>query len=163
MEKKLFSIIILVVAILLVFKYFYCSTDSNDDVDDTLNVNEFVLQNVNDINDTLIYTRIDKMPFLESCKFEIDFKSCSDKKFIKFIYDNIKYQNISDISDTQATIISSFIIEKNGTVSNVNVSKGKDLSNIKEVILSSPSWIPGIQNGLEKRVEVTVPVKVFLN
>ncbi len=54
-----------------------------------------------------------------------------------------------------------FVVEKNGTISNVRVLRGVDPSLDKEavrVVKSMPKWNPGMQNGEPVRVNYTVPV-----
>lgn len=111
-------------------------------------------------SDTSIYTVVEKMPLYSNCKFEVNFKDCSDKKILEYFYQNIKYNPISKDDAVESMIQCSFIIEKDGTTSNIEILKGNGLSNIKDVIGKMPLWKPGEQKGLKKRVKILIPIRI---
>ncbi|MBQ8657379.1 MAG: energy transducer TonB [Prevotella sp.] len=65
----------------------------------------------------------------------------------------------------QGRVTVGFVVEKNGSISNVRVLRGVDPSLDKEavrVVKSMPKWNPGMQNGEPVRVNYTVPVNFKL-
>jgi TonB family protein len=80
---------------------------------------------------------------------------------MKFLSDNIKYPVVAEEKRQQGRVIVTFIVECDGTVTNVRVamSAGEYLDNeALRVIKSMPRWIPGRQNGSTVRVKYTFPV-----
>jgi len=54
-----------------------------------------------------------------------------------------------------------FVVEKDGSISNVKIAKSVELSIDREaarLVKNMPRWIPGMQNGTPVRVKYTVPV-----
>ncbi len=80
---------------------------------------------------------------------------------MKFLSDNIKYPVAAEEKRQQGRVIVTFIVECDGTVTNVRVamSAGEYLDNeALRVIKSMPPWIPGTQGGNPVRVKYTTPV-----
>lgn len=80
---------------------------------------------------------------------------------MKWLSDNIKYPVIAAENGVQGRVIVQFVVEKDGSVTDVNVAKSVDPSLDKEatrVVKAMPKWIPGKQNGSAVRVKYTVPV-----
>lgn len=78
---------------------------------------------------------------------------------------NLKYPPVAQENGIQGTVTVQFVVEKNGSISNVKVIRGKDPSLDREavrVVSSMPRWTPGKQNGKPVRVSYTVPVKFAL-
>ena len=74
---------------------------------------------------------------------------------------NIKYPVIAAENGVQGRVIVQFVVEKDGSITDVKVAKSVDPSLDKEaarVVKSMPHWIPGKQNGSAVRVKYTVPV-----
>lgn len=82
---------------------------------------------------------------------------------MKFIFSNLKIPVISVEEGIQGKIIIRFIVEKDGSLSNIEVIQ-PDIPEWKtelvEVMKSMPEWIPGKQNGRPVRVEYTLPMNV---
>ena len=79
----------------------------------------------------------------------------------QFLSQNIKYPVVAEENGVQGRVIVTFIVEKDGSISNVTIVKSVDPSLDKEairVIKSMPKWIPGKQKGAPVRVKYTVPV-----
>jgi len=112
------------------------------------------------IIDTSVYTIVEKMPILADCEFEENPKTCSDRKLLRYIHENLKYETNTKEDDIESLILCSFIIEKNGEISNIKTLKGSGLSNIKKVLAKMDRGIPGKENGFEKRVKITFPIRV---
>ena len=80
---------------------------------------------------------------------------------MKFLGDNIKYPVIAQENGIQGRVITNFVVEKDGSITDVQVVRGVDPSLDKEairVIQSMPKWKPGKQRGSSVRVRFTLPV-----
>ena len=78
---------------------------------------------------------------------------------------NIKYPVIAAENGVKGRVIVQFVVEKDGSITDVVVVKSVDPSLDKEatrVIKNMPHWIPGRQNGSPVRVRFTVPVTFTL-
>ncbi|MBR2151138.1 MAG: energy transducer TonB [Prevotella sp.] len=80
---------------------------------------------------------------------------------MQYLSSNIKYPVVAEENGVQGRVIVTFVVEKDGSITDVRVVKGVDPSLDKEaqrVVKSMPKWIPGKQNGAAVRVKYTVPV-----
>ena len=80
---------------------------------------------------------------------------------LKYIMENIKYPKQIMEEGIQGRVTVSFIVEKDGRVSNVRLLRSVQLSLDKEairVVKSMPKWTPGKQNGKPVRVRFNLPV-----
>jgi TonB family protein len=83
----------------------------------------------------------------------------------KFLGSNIKYPKTAREKGIQGRVICSFVIETDGSLSNIIVAKGisKELNDeAVRVLKQSPNWIPGTQNGRKVRVQYAVPISYSL-
>lgn len=84
-----------------------------------------------------------------------------DEALLKFIAKNVKYPKDAQSSGMQGRVICSFIVEKEGTVSNIKLLRGVSPALDKEamrVITTFPKWTPGKLKGQPVRVLYTVPI-----
>lgn len=89
-----------------------------------------------------------------------------DKALLQFLRDNVKYPEAEAKKGIQGRVIISFIISKEGKVTNPTVVRGVDPALDNEalrVINAMPLWTPGIQRGVPVNVKYTVPVNFRLN
>jgi protein TonB len=80
---------------------------------------------------------------------------------MQWLSKNIKYPVVAEENGVQGRVVVTFVVEKDGSITDVNVVKSVDPSLDKEaqrVVKSMPRWIPGKQNGSAVRVKYTVPV-----
>ena len=85
---------------------------------------------------------------------------------LKYIMENIKYPEQAMKKGIQGRVVVSFIVEKDGRISNVRLLRSVESSLDKEavrVVKSMPKWSPGKQNGKPVRVRFNVPVMFKLN
>lgn len=78
-----------------------------------------------------------------------------------WLADHIKYPVVAAENGISGRVVVQFVVERDGSVSQVRVVRGVDPSLDKEaqrVISSMPKWIPGKQNGQAVRSRFTVPV-----
>lgn len=88
------------------------------------------------------------------------------RKFLKeWVYQYLKYPERALMEGTQGRVQVDFIVEKDGRVTNVKVSKGVseelDAEAVK-VISASPKWRPGRVNGEKVRTAMTIQVEFRL-
>lgn len=80
----------------------------------------------------------------------------------RYLSETVKYPAVAVANRIQGRVICQFVVEKDGTITNVVVVKsGGDPSIDKEavrVLKSMPKWRPGKQKGQPVRVKYTVPV-----
>lgn len=84
----------------------------------------------------------------------------------KWIGKNVKYPQLALEHGLQGKVFVQFVIEKDGSVSNIKVVRGVDSSLDKEavrVISTMPKWKPGKQRGKPVRVAYTLPIAFQLN
>ena len=80
---------------------------------------------------------------------------------MKFLSDNIKYPVIAQENSIQGRVICNFVVERDGSITDVQVVRGVDPSLDREavrVIQQMPRWKPGKQRGQAVRVRFTLPV-----
>ncbi|MCO5947713.1 energy transducer TonB [Mucilaginibacter flavidus] len=85
--------------------------------------------------------------------------------FYNFLGKNVQYPVEAVMHHTQGKVIVSFVVEKNGRLSNVTVTKGIGSGCDEEaarVLKHSPKWKPGTQGGKPVRVAYSVPISFSL-
>jgi len=108
------------------------------------------------IKNSKVFDVVEKMPEF----------SGGQKALFDFLSKNIKYPKIAEENGFQGRVICSFIVEPDGSITNVRVVKSVapwlDHEAVR-VLQTMPKWIPGKQNGKPIRVKYTVPVTFSLN
>jgi protein TonB len=80
---------------------------------------------------------------------------------MQYLSSNIKYPVVAEENGVQGRVVCTFVVERDGSITDVRVVKSVDPSLDKEavrVVKGMPKWIPGKQNGSAVRVKYTVPV-----
>ena len=80
---------------------------------------------------------------------------------MSYLASNIKYPVVAQENGVQGRVIVSFVVERDGSISDVRVARSVDPSLDREaqrVVKSMPRWKPGKQNGSVVRVKYIVPV-----
>ena len=83
----------------------------------------------------------------------------------KWIAKNVKYPQIAAENNIQGKVFMNFVIEKDGSITDVKVLRGVDPALDKEairVIKSMPKWKPGKQRGKPVRVSFNLPITFTL-
>ena len=81
--------------------------------------------------------------------------------FRAWVQKNIKYPAEAFRNGEQGRVVLSFVVEKDGSVSNIQIlqTTGKAFSEeTRRVVAASPKWKPGEQRGEKVRVRYTLPV-----
>ncbi|HRI62469.1 MAG TPA: TonB family protein [Saprospiraceae bacterium] len=88
-----------------------------------------------------------------------------DRELMQYLADNIKYPALARENNIQGTVALSFLVNKDGTVSDISIVKeigggcGKEAM---RVVQSMPRWMPGEANGHAVKVRFTLPVRFRL-
>ncbi len=84
---------------------------------------------------------------------------------LRYIYDNTKYPIMAKENGLEGRVSISFIVNEDGSISNVEVAGGEyEILNREavRVVKSMPPWKPGMQRGKPVKVKYNVPVKFKL-
>jgi TonB family protein len=79
----------------------------------------------------------------------------------EFLTNNINYPVEAEKKGIQGRVIVTFVVERDGTVTNAQISTSAEESLDNEalrIVREMPKWIPGKQDGHTVRVKYTVPV-----
>ena len=82
-------------------------------------------------------------------------------KMMEYIQKNMKYPMMARESDIQGRVFVNFVVEPDGSISNVTVMRGIGGGCDEEalrVVQSMPNWKPGKQRGSAVRCSFTVPI-----
>lgn len=80
---------------------------------------------------------------------------------MEWLSNNVKYPVVAQENGVQGRVVVSFVVERDGSITDVKVVRGVDPSLDREasrVVRAMPRWIPGKQNGSAVRVKYNVPV-----
>lgn len=84
----------------------------------------------------------------------------------KFLVKNIKYPNSSQKKGEQGLVLVQFIVERDGSLSNIqvvrSVSRALDKEALRVVGKMSKKWTPGRKDGKPMRVRYTLPIQFRL-
>lgn len=81
--------------------------------------------------------------------------------FEKFLRKHLRYPDEASEAHIQGKVFMSFIIEKDGSLSNITIIRGPGYGTNEEalrVLKLAPAWDPGIQNNHPVRVQYTIPI-----
>lgn len=84
----------------------------------------------------------------------------------KFIQKNLRYPNAAQESEIQGKVYINFVVEKDGSITDVNVVRGIGYGCDEEavrVIKKSPRWKAGMQNNSAVRVRYSMPIGYVLS
>ena len=80
---------------------------------------------------------------------------------MQYLASSIKYPVVAQENGVQGRVVVSFVVERDGSITDVQVARSVDPSLDREaqrVERNMPRWIPGKQNGQAVRVKYNVPV-----
>jgi protein TonB len=105
-----------------------------------------------------VYTYVGEMP---------KFQGGGEEAFVKYIQENIVYPSDARQKGISGTSWVQYIIEKDGSVSNVKIVSGKALypsldAAAMTVVYNSPKWEPGKNNGVPVAVKKIARIKFIL-
>ena len=85
---------------------------------------------------------------------------------LEFIRSNVNYPELEKISGIQGKVVISFIINTDGSISDVKVLKGvtRNLNNeAMRIVRMMPKWKPGKQRNKAVKVPVNLPFDFILS
>ena len=88
------------------------------------------------------------------------------EKLFEYLSQNIRYPKEAMEKDIQGRVIVTFVVKKDGSISDVSVVRPIDPLLDEEglrVINAMPNWTPGMQNGEPVNVKYTVPISFRLD
>uniref|UniRef100_UPI0040260EA3 energy transducer TonB n=1 Tax=Prevotella sp. TaxID=59823 RepID=UPI0040260EA3 len=107
------------------------------------------------VEETKIFTVVEQMPMFPG----------GDGALMGYLRDNIHYPTVAAENGVQGRVFVGFVVERDGSITDVNILRGVDPSLDREamrVVKSMPKWTPGKQNGSAVRVKYRVPVSFRL-
>lgn len=84
----------------------------------------------------------------------------------RWIADNVQYPQTSIEMDEQGRVYLSFVVESDGSISNIAIERGvsPDLDReAKRLVRSMPKWTPGEAGGRKARTRCRLPINFTLN
>ncbi len=83
----------------------------------------------------------------------------------EYLAKNIRYPESAEKAGIQGRVIATFVVMKDGSISNVKVVKSVSPeldTEARRVLSAMPNWTPGMQNGKAVNVKYTVPISFAL-
>ena len=102
------------------------------------------------------FIKVEKMP---------SFQGGDLNKFRNWVQSKLKYPKIAQENGISGRVTLAFVIEKDGTLTGIQVMQSPDKSLSEEairVVSSSPKWSPGMQRNQPVRVRYQLPVNFQL-
>lgn len=87
-------------------------------------------------------------------------------EMMKWINDNVVYPQTSIEMNEQGRVFLSFVVEKDGSITNVKVERGISIDldrEAKRVVRKMPKWIPGESAGRSVRARCRLPINFQLH
>ena len=131
--------------------------DINAEVDQQEVLEEYVPVEVEEeeVQEQEIFQIVEEMPSYPG----------GEQKLMEYVFKNIKYPQIARETGIQGRVFVGFVVEPDGSVSNVKVLRGIGGGCDEEamrVVKSMPKWKPGKQRGKAVRVSYMLPVNFKL-
>ena len=104
-----------------------------------------------DTAETKVFDMVEQMPSFPG----------GPSALFQWLASNIKYPLVAEENGIQGRVIVTFVVERDGSITEVGVVKSVDPSLDKEAVRvtkSMPHWIPGKQKGNAVRVKYTLPI-----
>ena len=123
--------------------------------------------------DTAILKIAEEMPRFPGCEIadsSVEARQrCAQQKLLEFVYGNIQYPLEARQKGFEGNVVVSFVVEKDGSLSNITIVKNVDggcgdetVRVINLINEAGLRWVPGKQQGKPVRVQFNLPVKFKL-
>ncbi|HNT92800.1 MAG: energy transducer TonB [Bacteroidales bacterium] len=89
------------------------------------------------------------------------FRGGDINKFREWVQKRVRYPELASENGIQGRVFITFVVETNGNVSNVTVTRSVDAlldDAAREAVAASPKWEPGMQRGRPVRVRYSIPI-----
>lgn len=123
--------------------------------DDGLLLGEVIILDTQKVDTNFIYDVVEEMPTFPG----------GQQKLLEYISENLTYPRELAETCPQGRVICSFIVERDGSLSNIKVVRKVDPFLDREalrLVKSMPRWKPGKQQGVPVRVRSLLPIKFRL-
>ena len=107
------------------------------------------------VTDDKVYNVCEQMPTYEG----------GDAALLKYLRENFKLPDEYKERGIQGRMVVGFIVEKDGSLTNVKVLRAVDIAidaEVLRVVKGMPKWIPGRHNGQRVRVRYLLPIHICL-
>jgi len=105
--------------------------------------------------DDKVYEVCEQMPIFEG----------GDAALLKYLGENLKYPDKTKDRGVQGRVVIGFIVEKDGSLTDVKVLRPVDIdldAEVLRLVKGMPKWIPGRHNGQRVRVKYLLPIHICL-
>ena len=105
--------------------------------------------------DDKVYDVCEQMPIYEG----------GDAALLKYLRENLKLPEEDKERGMQGRLVVGFVVEKDGSLTNVKVLRAVDIAldaEVLRVVKGMPKWIPGRHNGQRVRVRYLLPIHICL-
>ncbi len=105
--------------------------------------------------DDKVYEVCEQMPTYEG----------GDAALLKYLTDSVKYPELAKKHGVQGRVVIGFIVEKDGSLTDVKVLRPVDIdldAEVLRLVKGMPKWIPGRHNGQRVRVRHLLPIHICL-
>ena len=105
--------------------------------------------------DDKVYEVCEQMPIFEG----------GDAALLKYLRENLKYPDNTKDRGVQGRLVIGFIVEKDGSLTDVKVLRPVDIdldAEVLRLVKGMPKWIPGRHNGQRVRVRHLLPIHICL-
>jgi protein TonB len=130
--------------------------DDETSFDDEVQMYDFEITEEEEAEEEEIFIVVEDMP---------TFRGGDVNKFRDWVQQRVKYPQIAAENGIQGKVYLMFVVEPDGSVSNVSIMRGVDPALDNEaikVVESSPKWAPGKQRGAPVRVRFSITVNFQL-
>lgn len=120
-----------------------------------------------------IYNKVEEAPRFPGCEqypSQKDKELCANQKLQTYLYRNIKYPDIARKTGVQGRCIISFVVEKDGTITNAKIAQdigggcGEEaLRVVNSMNNMNEPWRSGKQRGNPVRVQFNLPINFNLH
>ncbi|NND94856.1 MAG: energy transducer TonB [Flavobacteriales bacterium] len=127
---------------------------SDTEVDEETEV-EFIEEEEEEVVEEEIFTIVETMPSFPG----------GEKAMFEYLGKNTKYPTLAKESGIQGMVVLTFVVEKNGEITDVKVLRGIGGGCDEEairVVKNMPKWSPGKQRGKPVKVQYNLPYRFIL-
>lgn len=115
-----------------------------------------VVQEEEEIAEDVIFTVVEDQPSYPG----------GEEARIRYLQENLRYPQMAREAGIQGTVFVTFVVERDGSVTDVRVLRGIGGGCDEEavrVVQNMPRWNPGRQRGQPVRVQFNMPIRFVLN
>ena len=97
---------------------------------------------------------------------DLDTRPFFNGNLSQWLSENVRYPVVAAENGVQGQVVVSFVVERNGSISNIQIERSVDPSLDREamrVVRAMPKWTPGYKDGVPVRVRFNIPVSFGLH